>query len=325
VSSSGFDWARSGFVWVYGNVPLVDVLPPWLSRLFVQVASGTAPSAQVPPPEWLERARAAGFELAAWAWCVGLDVETEAAYHAEAARAIGASVFVANMEAFYDAGGDSSSPKFGMPGRYLDALDWAGPLGVTTTPLFGSHMGDWQQAGAVYMPQSFPLAAEGGYDLPTVVAHGEAWGWERAQIRPLVQTYEGPTGRPDANVQNAQASELGVGVCPYTVEQGYMTPAFEQLRASIERPTTPVPPVPPDPDNGGGGEVAYKIGPQHGITARLNKERKDDPAGTARGPGWRESDESTWPLVEREWRREMMEWANNDGVKLDEPVVPPAP
>jgi hypothetical protein len=111
----------------------------------------------------------------------------------------------------------------------------------------------WRDAGAVYMPQSFPTATEGGYDLPTVVDHAEAWGWPTTQIRPLAQTYAGHNGqRPDAVEQNQHAAQLGVGVIPYTLEQSVGSPALDQLRNAIERPTTGATPS----NGGGGGNVA---------------------------------------------------------------------
>jgi CHAP domain len=257
------NWAGSAFVWTYGNVPLTG-LPVWIQILYVQLCSGLEPSEQRPTSQWLQQARDAGFDIAAWHWCTGENPEAEAAYHATTTHDHGIRVLVANMEAGYDAHGNSQDGNYKKPGRYLEALHWDGPLGVTTTPKFASDMTAWRDAGAVYMPQSFPTAGEGGYDLPTVVSHGEAWGWARTQIRPLVQTYAGPAGRPDANTQNQQATELGVGVSPYTVEQSIGSPALEQLRAAIERPTSgggggggePVPPTTTD-----WWEQAYKGGP----------------------------------------------------------------
>ncbi len=242
------NWAGSAFVWTYGNVPLTG-LPPWITRLFVQLCSGLEPSEQSPTQQWLDQARQR-FELAAWHWCTGENPEAEAQYHATTTYDHGIQILVANIEEPYDAHGDSTNPRFKMPGRYLNALHWDGPLALTTTPRFASDMTGWRDAGAVFMPQSFPTATEGGDDIPTVIRHAEAWGWPRAQIRPLAQTYAGAAGaRPDATQQNAQAAELGVGVTPYTVEQSIGSPALDQLRQAIERPTQPT-------TSGGGGTVA---------------------------------------------------------------------
>jgi hypothetical protein len=329
------DWAGSVFVANYQNVSLGS-LPAHIHTLIIQVAWGSWP--QLIEDDWIDQANAAGLEVAAWAWCDGVDVEAEARVHADCAQ--GYAAFVANCEEPYDAHGNQADPKYAMPRQYLNALEWDGPLGLTTTPLFASDMTAWQQAGAVYMPQAFPL--ENYCDIDEVVQHGKAWGWPVEQQRPLGQCYT--TGlrrrngrlehrlarprtpqRPDPAVMNTQAAEHGVGVIPYVVEQATDPDGqawLQTMRPAIERPTTGAPP-PPEPD--GGEEDVTKIGKNHGITARLNLERRRYPEDSARGPGWKENDPSTWPVCERDWRREMIEWAKHDEITPEPSYIPPAP
>lgn len=249
-----FDWSGSAFVVTPGNVPATMVPNPPIRRLFIQVAHGTRRNDL--DVEKLAQLRRAGFELCAWAWCNGDDVGGEARLHATLARSYPA--FVANQESEYDAHGNSSDPKFLMPSLYLQTFlanvgGWTGALGITTTPKFGSHMGPWQQAGAVVLPQAFPTAAEGGHSVAAVVGHAEAWGWKTSQIRPLVQTYAGKDGkRPDARAMVMEAGAIGVGVTPYTIEQALEEggfPSIQTLRPAIVRPTVPTvaPPPPPPP------------------------------------------------------------------------------
>ena len=61
-------WERTAFVATPGNVPL-ELVPPFIVRLAVQVAWGVNPTP--PPPDWLATARER-FEVYAWAWCNGL-------------------------------------------------------------------------------------------------------------------------------------------------------------------------------------------------------------------------------------------------------------
>ena len=174
------DWAGSAFVWVPGNVPLTG-LPAWIKRLFVQLCSGLEPSEQCPDQAWVDKARQAGFEVAAWHWCTGEDVEAKPNTTPPSPATTASRSSSPTSRSPTTPTATASSAKFKMPGRYLAALAWDGPLGVTTTPLFASDMTGWRDAGAINMPQSFPTAAEGGHSLPDVVAHHEAWGWPRQQ------------------------------------------------------------------------------------------------------------------------------------------------
>ena len=205
-------WERSAFVATPGNVPL-ELVPDTVTRLFVQVAWGT--KATPVDEEWLALARASGLELYAWAWCNGESVEGEAEVHAQAAQ--GYPAFCANLEEPYDAHGDAANPKFGLPARYLAALDWEGPLALTTTPRFASDMTAWIARGALYCPQAFPL--ETGVGLTECVTFAQSWGWPLELIRPLVQSYPTKGLRPDPDELDAEATVLGVGGIPYTIEQ----------------------------------------------------------------------------------------------------------
>ena len=256
-------WERSVFCATPGNVPVTQSaparvqrlhrafdprsIPPSITRLFVPVAWGT--QATVPDAGWLDRARARFPDgLYAWAWCDGKNVEEEARVHAECAQ--GFDAFSANAEEPYDAHGDQSHAKWGMLQRYLEALDWDGPLCLTTTPLFGNDMTAWQTRGALYQPQAFPL--ETGVGVTQAVQHSQAWGWPLELIRPLVQSYPTNGERVDPDELDAECATLGIGGIPYTIEQ-CLDDAGQQWLSAAEptiarpQPEGAAPPIPVPP------------------------------------------------------------------------------
>lgn len=273
-----FPWHKSAFVVSPWNVP-VTIVPDFIDTLFIQFAWGTTYPNPAISLSTLEKLRSY-FKIGAWAWCEGQDVEAEAAHHAEVAKRFKAEVFVANMEAEYDAHGNSGSPKYMMPSRYYDVLSkniGDMELGLTTTPRFASHMGDWIRCGAIHMPQSFNLEAK--ITLPEAVQHSIDWGWPLALIRPLVQTYSTNGQWIDGAAVNAEATKLGVGVIPYTIEQATTAGAIginvlNQLRDSIIRPNLAGSPTPTPPEDPMG-----VIGNQHGIIAAYNRMKVIDPKG----------------------------------------------
>lgn len=276
-------WQSAAFVHVPGDTPL-GLVPPWIKGLVVQVAWGSGPPEQPVNAGWLEEARRR-FTVYAWAWCNGGDAQAEAEWHRECAQ--GYAGFCANMEEPYDAHGNSADPRYTMPKAYLKHLNWPGRLAVTTTATFGSDMTAWIQAGALTMPQAFPREVPLA-TLTLCVEHAQAWGWPLNQIRPLAQAYPTNGARPDPVAMDIEAAALGVGVCPYTIEQAMDTSGQQWLtimRPSIERPqSTAVPP--PGGSTGPTGPPPTQpptsglIGSQHGVTASANRLRALDPAGT---------------------------------------------
>lgn len=253
-------WERSAFVATPGNVPL-ELVPDSIVRLVVQVAWGTRPT--LPPADWLAKARER-FEVYAWAWCDARDeaaAAEEASVHADAAA--GYPAFCANMEEPYDAHGDASSPRYGMPAAYLAELDYGGELGLTTTPRFASDMSAWVKTGAVYQPQAFEL--ETGIGVTECVAFAKSYGWPDAQIRPLLQAYPTRGARPDPAALEAECAALELGGIPYTIEQACDTEGrawLETLRPTIERPQPAhVAPPKPEPDVPAWSEKGYPGGP----------------------------------------------------------------
>lgn len=301
-------WRSSVFVHVPGDTPL-DLIPPWITALVVQVAWGTGPPEQPIPSGWLDQARQR-FTLYAWAWCDAVDIAEEARWHAEQAR--GYAGFCANMEDRYDAHGNSSDPRYAFPAFYLKNLNWPGKLAVTTTSEFGSDMTAWVKAGALVMPQAFPLE----HPTATVtkcVQHAQAWGWPLSQIRPLVQSYPDPFGkRPDPAAMNTEATGLEVGVVPYTIEQAMDEPGrawLEKMRPSITRgqtapvepPDGPTGPPPPEPVPPAAPEL---IGAQHGISALANNMRSVWPQWTK--PNRDPNNLSTWGSIDKWERTQLM-------------------
>jgi hypothetical protein len=265
-------WERSAFVVTPGNVNL-ELAKRYVDKLCVQVAWGTSPI--VVDERWCDKARSMGFQLYAWAWCDGKDVEGEAKLHAFCALTYDA--FCANMEEPYDAHGDANSPKMGMPSAYLAALTWNGPLAVTTTPRFASHLGEWAKRGAYYQPQAFPLETKVGL-TETVTFARDVLGYPNHLIRPLIQAYATNGQRPDSFEFNKEAESLGVGGIPYTLEQ-CLDPEgqawLQGMRPTIERPQ---PPINLKPNGGNVGQMPPEaIGSQHGITAMCNLFRKQWP------------------------------------------------
>ena len=286
-------WLAAAFVATPGDVPLT-LVPPWITGLVVQVAWGSGPPPQPISEGWLAEARR-NFDVYAWAWCQGADVENEARWHADCAQ--GYAGFVANMEEPYDAHGNSADPRYKAPERYLEALRgrWSGPLGVTTTWSHGSDMTAWVAAGALTMPQAFSKEVPSA-TLSNAVQHAQSWGWPLGQIRPLVQSYPTNGQRPDPTALNSEALQLNVGCIPYTIEQAMDEAGQEwltRMRPSIERPQASSTP-PPEPEPAPTPEL---IGPQHGIDAMFDRLIKLDPGGSK--PNRNPNDLATWGAYDK--------------------------
>lgn len=284
-------WVGMAFVATPGDVPLT-LLPPWITGLAVQVAWGTGPPPQPISEAWLTMARN-HFDVYAWAWCQGSNVEEEARWHA--ARAQGYAGLVANMEEPYDAHGNSADARYKAPERYLQALSghWSGPLGVTSTWSFGSDMTAWVAAGAVNMPQAFSKEVPSA-TLSNAVQHAQAWGWPIGQIRPLIQAYPTNGHRPDPAQLNSEALQLNVGASPYTIEQAMDEAGQEwltRMRPTIERSLASTPPAPEPP------HASDLIGSQHGITAMCNNWRTLWPQWT--NPSRDPVNLSTWKAIDK--------------------------
>jgi len=261
-------WQRTAFVANPGGCPLDQVKALDLfDALCVQVAWGTEPVEIF--PEWMAQAHSLGIKLYAWAWCDGKDVEGEANLHRACAE--GFDAFSANMEEPYDAHGDSSSPKYKMPGQYLHALNWPGPLALTTTPKFASDMGAFIQSGAIHQPQAFSME-NATATFSAAVDHSMSWGWPLSQIRPLIQCYPTLGVRPDPYELNVEAESYDLGGIPYVVESaldGEGKDWLETARPTIEREQ------PQDHPE----DTMEMIGSQHGIKAAYNRMKTIDPAG----------------------------------------------
>lgn len=288
-------WERTAFVFTPANVPFEQV-KPYVDRLVIQVAYGTTKN-QI-PQNWLDRARGLGFELYAWAWGTANQIEEEARIHAQAAKDIRASAFVANLEHPYDAHGNSLDEKFKYPTRYLNALDWDGPLGLTTNPRFASDMTKWIERKACYMVQAFPL--ENKVSMTHGIEFAETWGWPRELQRPLVQSYYTNGVRPDPAKMNAEAESLGVGGIPYTIEQA-MDPEgkawLDIMRPTIERPYKSSGGIVTEPDEG--EDLMATIGTNHGITAFINWLQQQEGVPINHGPNYDPENPATWPWPER--------------------------
>jgi len=292
-------WDSLAFVATPPDVPLT-LVPKWIKRLAVQVAWGDRLPIHPPSDDWLNAARQQGFEVYAWAWCEGIDVEAEARYHAQ--RAQGYAAFIANMEAPYDAHGNSGDPKYHYPGRYLEAFRaagaFSGPLAITTQSVLGSDQTAWIQAGAVTMPQAF-TGEHPSATLTNCVLGAQSWGWPIEQIRPLLQSY--PT-RPEPTTYAFEALQLGIGGSPYTVEQSMDAAGQEWLETmlpTIVRPQQmPTPPEPtPPPSNGGAPSAGTLIGSQHGIDAMFDRLIALDPGGSK--PNRDPNNLSTWGAYDK--------------------------
>jgi hypothetical protein len=269
-------WERSAFVSTPENVP--PSAAQYVDRLWVQVASGCGPPG-VPLSDSTLGVLRASFQVGAWAWCVGPgepgggEPEDEARYHAQAARERGFTEFISNQEHFYDAHGNQGDLRYVYPRRYLEALDWDGPLGLTTTPFFGSDMSAWTARKAIFMPQAFTL--ENGASFTACVGYAHAWGWPDYLIRPLVQCYMTNGQRPDPQALNVEATGLGLGGIPYIIEQAMDDAGrswLAQMQPTIDRPQQ----NPPSE----GEDLMTLIGSQDGITAACNRLRYLDPQGT---------------------------------------------
>jgi len=282
-----------GFLASYWNAD-PSVIGPLevVSSLAVQVVWGMQPAQDTDPPQklyaWRDRCHAYGLGVIPWGWCDARDVagaKAEGRYHAERLDALALDeevVYIPNMEAPYDAYGNSSAPQFPMAEAYGEALterlDSLGlgisALAVTTTPFFASSQWQLAAAGWVTMPQAFSA----DYSEATVaraVEHMTGWGWPRAQIRPLVQTYAKSDVYPPAEPYLVESEAAQVGVVPYTVEQAVGENAGRELIRALTPATMRPPCVTETEDND-----VQVIGAQDGIVAEYNRLRDLDPGGT---------------------------------------------
>jgi hypothetical protein len=208
----------------------------------------------------IQDCRNCGLTPAGWAWCNGPNAsaaDAEARYHAKTALELGLTLFVANMEAPYDAGGNSSDPRYTMGNTYAAAFRQVASeaqveLGLTTTPRWASDGTGMRNAGAVIMPQCFTgEVTDGSAEINAAVPFMVSWGWTVDRQRPLVQTYATNGVYPDPGVYNDQSFTQSVGVVPYILEQADPD-GIKTMAPSISRlPAAGPPPIPPDPDDGG--------------------------------------------------------------------------
>jgi hypothetical protein len=254
-----------GFVASFWNADPNTIAPlDVVDKLAVQIVWGDRPSERTEPPDelanWISRCHTHGFKVLPWGWCNSSNPDTaraEGRYHAERAIGLGfRDSWIANMEAPYDAHGDSSSIHYKQPAAYMEGFVARAAelgvsfqaLGVTTTPFFASSTWELAGAGWVTMPQAF----QADYPEATVarcVEHMEGWGWPVAQQRPLVQVYKSKDGqRPAAQPYLDDSAAKQVGVVPYIVEQALDDEGRALLKELV--PATMRPPQ-KSPENGG--------------------------------------------------------------------------
>jgi hypothetical protein len=285
-------WVGLGFVATIENAPadVLETLRP-IAAVAAQIVWGLSEQKPELMSSYLKSLDEQSLEPVGWGWCNATsehDAAVEGRLHAELTIDYGLGYYIANMEEPYDAHGDQGSPRYHMPDAYLDAFRELAPLvelAVTTTPRWASNHAALRDAGAVLMPQAFPL--ENGHTVEQVVSFAHEWGWTAEHVRPLVQTYRTNGVRPDAATYNREAEAAGVGVVPYTLEQALDDDGramIAELEPSILRQPAPAstPEVP----------TMELIGTQHGVTAAVNRLRGLDPSGTK--PNRNPDDLSTW-------------------------------
>ena len=191
--------------------------------------------------------RAAGLRVAGWAWATGDMPDREGRYGALRVIALGLEGFVGNLEKDFDTFGkydiavaDPTSPEAIRLARtrpYFEGVravigpDF--PLACTVLPRWAGDHDALRWAKCSYQPQAFGL--ENQKWIGDVVEHGEASGWNRADIRPCVQAYCSPAGEwPDVKRYVQEAKTYGVRLVPYPVEQAMNDEGLSWLRAIRE-------------------------------------------------------------------------------------------
>jgi hypothetical protein len=280
VISDPVEWVGLGFVSTIENAP-GEVLREieGIEAVAAQIIWGNTLQKPDKMGDYLEDLERWGLVPVGWGWCNATDpmgAMVEGAAHARTALDLGLTHFIANMEEPYDAHGDSSSVRYHLPVDYTREFRNVAPdmhFAVTTTPRWASDQNYLREAGAVMMPQAFPLAAEGGIGVKGCVDHCVAWGWEPRYIRPLCQVYETNGEVPDAETFLSESESCGVGLIPYILEQA-LGGAGRELLSDLYPAITRLPVTSPEPE-----DPAMVIGKQHGIEATYNRLKALDPEG----------------------------------------------
>lgn len=294
------EWVGLGFVATIENAP-AEVLRniDGIESVAAQIIWGTTEQKPARMQSYLDDCRIWSLVPVGWGWCNATDpagAQVEGRAHAECALDLGLDHYIANMEEPYDAHGDSNSPKFLLPDYYLDTFREIAPdieFAVTTTPRWASSQDGLRRAGAVIMPQAFPLAAEGGHGVAECVKFCISWGWTQDRIRPLCQVYETNGQVPPAEPFLDESEDYGVGLVPYILEQalgGQGRALLDALYPAIIRaPQSGF--TPPE-------DLMEKIGKQHGITGFADWLRAQSDA-PPRGPKYDPNNVDTWPWPDK--------------------------
>lgn len=294
--SDPVEWVGLGFVSTIENAPgqvLREI--EGIEAVAAQIAWGTTEQKPDKMADYLEDLERWSLVPVGWGWCNATDPRgamMEGAAHARIALSLGLSHFIANMEEPYDAHGDSSSIKYHLPVDYIREFRVIAPdmhFAVTTTPRWASDQNYMREAGAVMMPQAFPL--ENHCSVADCVDHCIAWGWDPRFIRPLAQVYETEGEVPAAGPFLTDSEYYGVGLVPYILEQA-LGGEGRELLGDLYPAITRLPLTrPQEPD-------MEKIGKQHGITGFANWLRAQ-PDAPQRGANYDPENVDTWPWPDK--------------------------
>lgn len=204
-----------------------------------------------------------------------------------------------------------------LSGEQLAVQVKDGYLRVTNDPGFSSDNGDGCPYRSVLLLDERGAVVY-GRELPARTAPEEVWtGYFSsrdalaaalipAPNKGTCRLYGGSLFQPWVAGQEGPFTEWG-----YTDQGKNPSGVARKNEVAFTAQVTPPPDPEPEPPP---VWTPTKIGKQHGITAELNWWRLHEPELCARGPGWKENDPGTWPWPERNWRREMILWADHDMV-----------
>lgn len=211
-------WRNLRWAWV--NTPS-DIGPDMITALGYQAAIVWT---GVPLYSWVATARAQGMKVAGWHRCTDPSPAQDGRWAAEFVHQYGLDGYNLNIEAEYDTHGKYGTPEaeriLAMTGQLVSAFREGCPqvpLSASVTPRWTGDHDALRRARCAIWPEAYPG------EIPTAtlaacVAHTDAYGWHRDDVRPLVQVYPTNGVRPPVQPYLDEARAAGVKVTPYPIE-----------------------------------------------------------------------------------------------------------
>jgi hypothetical protein len=216
----------------------------------VFLADGSAQ--EPPPPDWIQRFRAASGGLPVGGWSV---LRTDPAGEAQLAASLvaqdGLDFYIADAEQEYGYtdGTTQSGERYGRSQQFVRAFRAAEPTlpaGLSSFCRPDRHDLDWAawaEAGFVFLPQAY-VSQDGGDDDPQVCVRAAAKWFPPADVHPTLGLFAGSTPTPDPPTYAQMLAAAGtVGFSLFPAEDATGAGLWPDYGAAIRtlHVATPVP------------------------------------------------------------------------------------